>query len=172
MTQGSRRPVTFSVRAADSAAGEAHTQQVPLPPPTGTSPGSWASDPDAAVLRALGAQLTRECPHLAGRSLRDRAGAGVGLHRVARRTAWLAVVADRPGSVRALPRHQQPLAALGVAGTLVPGCLLTSCERSQLIELERASTGLAADATVVNKPALSAQRVLGQSLPRPKPTRR
>jgi len=34
-----------------------------------------------------------------------------------------------------------PLAALGVAGTLVPGCLLTSCERSQLIELERRVLG-------------------------------
>jgi len=34
-----------------------------------------------------------------------------------------------------------PLAALGVAGTLVPGCLLTSCQRSQLVELERRALG-------------------------------
>ena len=33
------------------------------------------------------------------------------------------------------------VAALGVAGTLVPGCLLTSCDRSQLIELERRALG-------------------------------
>jgi len=34
-----------------------------------------------------------------------------------------------------------PRAALGVAGTLVPGCLLTSCDRSQLVELERRALG-------------------------------
>ena len=38
---------------------------MPLPPPAAASPGSWASDPDAAVLRAVGAQLTRKCPYLA-----------------------------------------------------------------------------------------------------------
>jgi hypothetical protein len=33
------------------------------------------------------------------------------------------------------------LAALGVAVTLGPGCLLTSCERGQLVELERRALG-------------------------------
>ncbi len=62
---GLRTPVTFSVGAADSAAAGAQTHQVSLPPPAAASPGSSASGRDAAVLRAVGAQLTRECPHLA-----------------------------------------------------------------------------------------------------------
>jgi len=113
---------------------------VPLPPPAGASSGSWASDPDAAVLRALGAQLTRECPHLAEAfaigpvlasgctgSRAERLGWGLSLTALSLFVLYLAT--------------NSPLAALGVAGTLVPGCLLTSCERSQLIELERRVLG-------------------------------
>ena len=140
MAQGSRRPVTFSVGAADSSTGEAQTQQVPLPPPAGASPGSWASDPDAAVLRALGAQLTRECPYLAEAFTIGPVLASGCTGSRAERLGWrLSLTAL--GLFGLYLATNSPLAALGVAGTLVPGCLLTSCDRSQLIELERRALG-------------------------------
>jgi len=140
MAQGSRRPVTFSVGAADSSAGEAQTQQVPLPPPAGASPGSWASDPDAAVLRAVGAQLTRECPYLAEAfAIGPVLASGCTGSRAERLGWWLSLTAL--GLFVLYLATNSPLAALGVAGTLVPGCLLTSCQRSQLIELERRALG-------------------------------
>ncbi len=170
MTQGSRRPVTFSVRAADSPTGEAQTQQVPLPPPAAASPGSSASGPDARAPR-------RGCPAHPGmpassRSLRDRAGPGVGLHRVARRTAWLGVVADRPGSVWALPRHQQPSSRAGCrrhSGARLP----THQLRAQPAGRTRAaSTALAADATVVNKLLVAPGGWSDRTSPAPEPNPR
>ncbi len=138
--QGFRRPVTFSVGDADSSAAGAHTHQVSLLPPAAASPGSSASDPAAAVLRAVGAQLTRECPHLAEAfaigpvlvsgctgSRTERLGWRLSLTALGLFVLYLAT--------------NSALAALGVAGTLLPGCLLTSCERSQLIELERRALG-------------------------------
>jgi len=137
---GSRRPVTFSVGAADSAAAGAHTHQVPLPPPAAASPGSWASDPDAAVLLAVGAQLTRECPHVAEAfTIGPVLAAGCTGSRAERLGRRLSLTAL--GLFVLYLATNSPLAALGVAGTLVPGCLLTRCERSQLIELERRALG-------------------------------
>jgi len=71
------------------------------------------------------------------RSLRDGAGAGRGLHRLACETAGLAAIADRLGRFSLYVASNSALAALGVAVSLVPGCLLTSCECSWLAELER-----------------------------------
>jgi len=127
---------TFSVRAADSSAGQAHPQQVPLPPPAGASSGSSASDPDAAVLRALGGQLTRECPYLAEAfAMAPVLAAGCTGSR-ASRLGWLLSLTAL-GLFALYVASNSALAALGVAVILVPGCLLTSCERSRLAELER-----------------------------------
>ena len=49
------------------------------------SSGSSASDPDAAVLRALGVQLTRESPHLAR------------IHRQVIAQSWAAAAELLPG---------------------------------------------------------------------------
>ncbi len=111
-----------------------------LPPPAAASPGSPASGPDAAVLRAVGAQLTRECPHLAEAfAIGPVLAAGCTGSR-AERLGWRLSLTALGLFVLYLATNS-PLAALGVAGTLVPGCLLTSCERSQLIELERRALG-------------------------------
>jgi len=128
------------VRAADSSTGEAQTHQVPLPPPAAASPGSWASGPDAVVLRALGAQLTRECPHLAEAFAIGPVLASGCTGSRAERLGWrLSLTAL--GLFGLYLATNSPLAALGVAGTLVPGCLLISCDRSQLVELERRALG-------------------------------
>ncbi len=113
---------------------------MPLPPPAGASPGSSASDPDAAVLRAVGAQLTRECPHLAEAFAIGPVLASGCTGSRAERLGWRLSLTALGLFVLYLATNS-PLAALGVAGTLVPGCLLTSCERSQLIELERRALG-------------------------------
>jgi len=109
---------------------------VPLPPPAGASSGSSAPDPDAAVLRALGVQLTPESPHLAKAfEMAPVLAAGCTGSR-ARRLGWLLSLTAL-GLFALYVASNSALAALGVAVTLVPGCLLTSCERSQLAELER-----------------------------------
>ncbi len=113
---------------------------MPLPPPAAASPGSWASDPDAAVLRAVGAQLTRECPQLAEAFAIGPVLASGCTGSRAERLGWrLSLTAL--GLFGLYLATNSPLAALGVAGTLVPGCLLISCDRSQLVELERRALG-------------------------------
>jgi len=70
------------------------------------------------------------------RSLRDGAGAGRGLHRLACETAGWLLSLTALGLFTLYVASNSALAALGVAVTLVPGCLLLSCERSRLAELE------------------------------------
>ena len=113
---------------------------MPLPPPAGASPGSSASGPDAAVLRALGAQLTRECPQLAEAFAVGPVLAWGCTGSRAERLGWCLSLTAL-GLFGLYLATNSPLAALGVAGTLVPGCLLTSCDRGQLIELERRALG-------------------------------
>ncbi len=58
----------------------------------------------------------------------------------ARRLGWLLSLTAL-GLFALYVASNSALAALGVAGTLVPGCLLISCEPSQLAELERRAVG-------------------------------
>jgi len=127
-----------------------HVLAVPVQPvfvePVDPGQGGWggagssASDPDANVLRALGAQLSRECPHLAEAiAMAPVLAVGCTGSR-ARRLGWLLSLTGL-GLFALYLATNSALAALGVAGTLVPGCLLTSCERSQLVELERRALG-------------------------------
>ena len=109
---------------------------MPLPPPAGASSGSLASDPDATVLRALGVQLTLESPHLAEAFAMAPVRAAGCTGARTRRLGWLLSLTAL-GLFALYVASNNALAALGVAVTLVPGCLLTNCERGRLVELER-----------------------------------
>ncbi len=112
------------------------TGWVPLPPPAMASSGLSASDPGPAVLRALDAQLTRESPHLAEAfALAPVLAAGCTGSR-ARRLGWLLSLTAL-GLFELYVATKSADAPLDVAVGLVSGCLLTSCERSRLAELER-----------------------------------
>ena len=88
-----------------------------------------------------------------------------GLHRLACETAGLLSLTAL-GLCALYVASNSALAALGVAVSLVPGCLLTSCECSRLAELKRRAPGLPAHPTLVEQAAQSGRAGLPATLPR------
>lgn len=91
-------------KLANGQIGAAHTQAVSSTT-AGDSPGASASDRDDAVLRAW-VGISFGSPRAWSRPSRP-GWCWPGLDRLGRARTWLAAVADRPGPIRALRRHQQ-----------------------------------------------------------------
>ena len=140
---------------------------MPLPPPAGALPGSWASDPDAAVLRALCAQLTRESPHRVAEAFATAPVLAAGCTGSNARRLGLLLSLTAVGLFALYVASNNALAALGVAVTLVPGCLLTSCDRSQLAELERRAVAWRFTQPLVNRRLRAAERAYQRPSPTP-----
>jgi hypothetical protein len=108
-----------------------HTGPMPTPPP-GADPASSESDP----LAGLAAQLVAESPRLA-QALATGPILALGCTGTrVRRAGWL-LTATSGLLLLGFVWSGADLLALGVAATLVPGCLLLGADDKQLAGLER-----------------------------------
>jgi len=127
-------------RAAGQVPGVLALLEDGSPHPCNVTPGPdpWVERPRNARSQpvCVPPSLTRESPHLSEAFAMAPVRAAGCTGSRARRLGWLLSLTAL-GLFALYVASNSALAALGVAVSLVPGCLLTSCDCSRLAELER-----------------------------------